>query len=135
MVRWINVQYFDLRLGFGSATAKSTKTAFSDVCWLSELLFHSLICKDPPDRSKIFVKLVLEGQMNSALRFPSKTSNGGESALIDDVMSQQREKRPSAQPAKLGSMLFGPIDNKIPESVYSEMNGEMIRQAELGMKG
>ena len=73
--------------------------------------------------------------MNSALRFPSKTSKGGESALIDDVMSQQREKRPRAQPAKLGSMLFGPIDNKIPESVYSEMNGEMIRQAELGMKG
>ena len=89
----------------------------------------------PPDKSKVFAKLVLEGQINSALRFLSETSSGGVLALTDDVMAQLRLKHPDPQPAKLGSLLFGPMDDEIPECVYLDINGDMIRQAALRTKG
>ena len=90
---------------------------------------------DQPEKSKIFAKLVLEGQINSALRFLSETSTGGVLELTDDVMAQLKEKHPNPQPTTLGSLLFGPINDDIPESVYSEINGEMIREAALRTKG
>ena len=39
------------------------------------------------------------------------------------------------QTAKLGSVLFGPVSDEIPESVYSKINGEMDRQAALRTEG
>ena len=39
------------------------------------------------------------------------------------------------QPAKLGSLLFGPIDDTIPDTLYSEVNGDMVRQAALRARG
>lgn len=89
----------------------------------------------PPDKSKVFAKLVLEGQINAALRFVSESSSGGVLTLTDDVMAQLKEKHPDPQPAKLGSLLFGPIDDEFPETLYSEINGDMIRQAALQTKG
>ena len=41
----------------------------------------------------------------------------------------------TSQSAKLGSLLFGPIDGQYPESVYTEINGEMVRQTALRTKG
>ena len=90
---------------------------------------------DPPDKSKLFTKLVLEGQINSALRFLSESSSGGVLPLTDEVMAQLQLKHPNPQPAKWGSLLFGPIDDEFPESIYSGINGEMIRQAALRTKG
>ena len=46
-------------------------------------------------------------------------------------MPQLKEKHSNPQPTTLGSPLFGPINDDIPESVYSEINGEMIREAAL----
>ena len=88
-----------------------------------------------PHKAKVFAKLVLEAQINSALRFLSETSNGGVLTLTDDVMTQLKQKHPEPQPAKLGSVLFGPLNDEIPESIYSEINGEMVRQAALRTKG
>ena len=65
----------------------------------------------------------------------SETSTGGVLALTDEVMAQLKEKHPNPQPTALGSLLFGPINDDIPESVYSEINGEMIREAVLRTKG
>ena len=90
---------------------------------------------DPPDKSKVFAKLVLEGQINSALRFLSESTSGGVLPLTDEVMAQLQIKHPEPQPAKLGSLLFGPIDDEFPETVYSGINGEMVRQAALRTKG
>ena len=90
---------------------------------------------DQTEKSKIFAKLVLEGQINSALHFLSETSTGGVLELTDDVMAQLKEKHPNPQPTTLGSLLFGPINDDIPESVYSEINGEMKREAVLRTKG
>ena len=55
--------------------------------------------------------------------------------LTDDVMAQLKEKHPNPQPTTLGSRLFGAIDHDIPVSVFSEINGEMIRQVALRTKG
>ena len=43
-------------------------------------------------------------------------------------------KAANPQPAKLGILLFGPIDDEFPESVYFGINGEMGRQAALRTK-
>ena len=83
----------------------------------------------PPYKKKVFAKLVLKGQINAALRFVSESTSGGVLPLTDDVMAQLKEKHPNPQPAKLGSLLFGPIDDAIPETLYSEINGDMVRQA------
>ena len=50
------------------------------------------------------------------------------------VVRQLREKLPDAQRAKLGSLLFGPVED-IPDSVYQEINGELVREAALRTKG
>ncbi|EDO48836.1 predicted protein [Nematostella vectensis] len=55
---------------------------------------------DSPERSKVFAKLVLEGQINSALCFLGETSTGGVLDLTDDVMDQLKAKHPDPQPAK-----------------------------------
>ena len=83
----------------------------------------------------MFEKLVLEGPINAALRFLSESSSGGVLPLTDDVIAQLKEKHPNPQPTKLGSLLFGPIDDKVPETLYSEVNGEMVRQAAIGPSG
>ena len=77
----------------------------------------------------------MEGQINSALRFLNESTDGGVLPLADDVMKQLLEKHPAPQPAKLGSLLFGPVDDEFPESIYSEKNGDMIRQPALKTKG
>ena len=89
---------------------------------------------DPPNKARIFAKLVMEGQINSALRYLSEDDSGGVLPLTDDVVRQLREKHPDAQRAKLGSLLFGPVED-IPDSVYQEINGELVREAALRTKG
>ena len=76
----------------------------------------------------------MEGQINSALRYLSEDDSGGVFPLTDDVVRQLREKHPDAQWAKLGSLLFGPVED-IPDSVYQEINGELVREAALRTKG
>ena len=77
----------------------------------------------------------MEGQINSALRFLNESSCGGVLPLNDDVMTQLKEKHPNPQAAKLGTLLFGPTDDEVPESLFTEINGDMIRQAALRTKG
>ena len=90
--------------------------------------------KDLPHEAKIFAKLVKEGQMNSALRHLTDDGCGGVLSLNDDVMKQLHEKHPKAHPAKLGLLLFGPVE-EVYESAYNEITSEMIREAALRTKG
>ena len=89
---------------------------------------------DPLNKPCIFAKLVMEGQINSALRYLSEDDSGGVLPLTDDVVRQLREKHPDAQRAKLGSLLFGPVED-IPHSLYQEINGELVREVALRTKG
>ena len=89
---------------------------------------------DPPNKAKAFADLVMTGQINSALRYLSDDDGGGMLPLSDDVMRQLREKHPVAQEAHLGSLLFGPIED-VPDTMYYQINGEMVHDAALRTKG
>ena len=56
-------------------------------------------------------------------------------SLTVEVMTQLKEKHLNPKPAKLGSLLFGPIGDEIPVSVYSEINGDVVGQAALRTNG
>ena len=88
---------------------------------------------EPPNRGKIFAKLVMEGQINSAMRYLSEEDCGGLLPLSDDVMRQLMDKHPSAQGAQLGALLFCPVED-VPHILYHEINREMVRKAALKTK-
>ena len=54
--------------------------------------------------------------------------------VTDDVIRQLREKHTEAQKAKIGSLLFGPVED-IPDTIHQHPNGELIREAALRIKG
>ena len=89
---------------------------------------------DQLNKAKMFAKLVLEGQINSTLRYLSEQDSGGILSPTDDLMIQLQDKHPSAQKAQLRSLVFGPIGD-IPNVVYHQINGEMIKEAALKTKG
>ena len=76
----------------------------------------------------------MEVQIILALRYLSENDGGGVLPLTDDVLQQLREKHPEVQEAKLGSLLFGPVED-FPDSIYQQINGEVIREAALRTKG
>ena len=86
------------------------------------------------NKAKIFAKLVLGGQINSALRYLSVGNSGGVLPVTDDVMNQLMDKHPSAQEARLGSLLYGPIED-VPHVLFQQINGEMVREATIKTKG
>ena len=47
---------------------------------------------DTPNKAKIFANLVLEGRINSALRYLSEQDSGGILPLTDEVMSHLQDK-------------------------------------------
>ena len=49
-------------------------------------------------------------------------------------MEQLKEKHPEPQGVQLGSLLFGPIED-VPDTLYYEINGDMVRDAALRTKG
>ena len=49
-------------------------------------------------------------------------------------MDQLADKHPEAQRAKVGSVLFGPVED-VPAILYQQMNGEMVREVALRTKG
>ena len=66
---------------------------------------------------EFFANLLMSGQINSVLCYLSENNGGGVLALGDDVMAQLREKYPSPYEARLGSLLFGPVED-VPDSIY-----------------
>ena len=88
---------------------------------------------DPPNAARVFANPVMSGQINSALCYLSE-NDGGVLPLIDDVMAQLREKHPNPQEARLGPLLFGPVEG-VPVSIYRQINGEIVRYATLRTKG
>ena len=90
-------------------------------------LGNSRRATDPPNRAKIFANLVMTGQVNSALRYLSDDQGGGILPLSDDVMEQLKEKHPEPQGVQLESL--------VPDTLYYEINGDMVRSAALRTKG
>ena len=89
---------------------------------------------EQPNNAKVFANLVMRGQIHSALRYLCDDNGGGVLPFSDDVMRQLKEKHPEAQEARLGTLLVGPVED-IPDSVFLEIDGEMVRDAALRTKG
>ena len=89
---------------------------------------------EQPNKAKVFANLVMRGQIHSTLRYLCDDNGGGVLPLSDDVMRQLKEKQPEAQEARLGYLLFVPVED-IPDSVFLEIDGEMVRDAALRTKG
>ena len=70
---------------------------------------------------------------NNLLHSNSTHDGGGVLPLSDDVMAQLREEHPSAQEVRLGSLLFGPVQD-VPDSIYQQKNGEMVWNAAVQTK-
>ena len=88
---------------------------------------------DPPN-ARVFANLFVSGQINSALRYLSENDGGSVLPLSDDIMAQLKEKHPSPQEARLRSLLFGPVED-VPDSIYQQINEEMVWDAALRTKG
>ena len=65
----------------------------------------------------------MEGQIHSALRYLSEEDCGGVLPLSEQVMKQLTDKHPQAQQAKLGSVLFGPVED-VSAIPYQQINGD-----------
>ena len=87
-----------------------------------------------PNKAKVFAKLVMEGQINSAMCFLNDDISGDVLPLTDDGMLQLQERHPEVQQAILKVLLHGPVQD-IPDSLFLEINGEMICDAALKTKG
>ena len=77
---------------------------------------------DPPNKAKIFAKLAMVGQIHSALRYLSEDDCGGVLSLSEQVTKQLTDKHPQEQQAKLGSVLFGPVED-VPAILYQQKTG------------
>ena len=76
----------------------------------------------------------MSGQINSALRYLSGENGGGVLSLTDDEMKELREKHPEAQEAQFGPLVFGPTE-QVPDSIFQQINKEMLREAALKTGG
>ena len=75
----------------------------------------------------------MSGQINSTLHYLSENDGGGVLPVTDDVMAQLRDKNPSPQEDRLGSLLYGSVEN-VPDTIFQQINGEMVRDAALRTK-
>ena len=92
---------------------------------------------DQPNAAKVFCEpcYVRANQLRPCVIFVKMMRGEGDVLpLSDDVMAQLREKHPSPQKARLGSLLFGPVED-VSDSIYQQIKGEMVRDAALQTKG
>ena len=59
---------------------------------------------------------------------------GGVLPLSEQVMERLADKLSEGQQAKMGSVLFGPVED-LPAFLYQQINEEMAREAALRTKG
>ena len=81
--------------------------------------------------------LLCQGKSTRACVISATTMGGGGVGgvlpLSDDVMAQLREKHRTPQETRLGSLLSRPVED-VPDSIYQQINGEIVRDAALRTK-
>ena len=100
---------------------------------IQERLKNNKPKQDPDQARKVFVKLMLEGKISSALRWLDTQCNRGSLSVNDEVIECLRQKHPPAQPCSGSDLLRGPL-NKI-EVLYDQIEGHDIYKAALSTKG
>ena len=84
--------------------------------------------RDNVDFEKLFVRFMLFGKINSAVRLLEKNSCNGVLPMNNDNLNLLNKKHPPGAPALLGSLLQGPILD-IPKSFYDSIDEFMIEKA------
>ena len=84
--------------------------------------------RDDVDFEKLFVRFMLLGKVNSALRLLEKNSRNGVLPMNDENLALLREKHPKGAPVVSGSLLEGPI-LEIPSSFYDDLDESMIEKS------
>ena len=88
----------------------------------------------PQPEQKYLPTLIMEGQINSAMRFLNGDISRGILPLSNHVMLQLYEKHPEPMPAKSSVLFRGPVED-IQQAIYYPINSEMVREAALKTKG
>ena len=80
----------------------------------------------------LLLLLLLSSSSSSSLLL-SEEDCGGVLPLSEQVMEQLADKHPEAQRAKVGFVLFGPVED-VPTILWQQINGEMVREVALTTK-
>ncbi len=88
----------------------------------------------PQTEQKYLPTLIMEGKINSAMRFPNGDISRGILPLSNHVMLQLYEKHLETMPAKSSVLLRGPVED-IQQGIYFQINSETVREAALKTKG
>ena len=83
------------------------------------------------DKDKIFVKLMLQGKVNAALKLLSTDYDNGVHQINDDVINQLQQKHPIPRPIDDNILLHGPIDRILPSYFDSIDEGTISKAARL----
>ena len=91
--------------------------------------------KEDPDRArKVFVRLMLQGKVASALRWLDAQCSMSSLEIDENVIHKLKEKHPPAQPSSQKDMLNGPL-NRVEEVIFDQIDGNSIHRAAMTTKG
>ena len=87
--------------------------------------------RKPEDTARIFANLMLQGKVNSALKFLTEDHDkGGILPLTETVLGDLKEKHPEAGKIHPNTFLQGPIKNT-PAGYFDSIDELMIQQAAM----
>ena len=91
--------------------------------------------RQPEDTARIFANLMLQGKVNSALRFLTEDHDkGGILSLTETVLGDLKEKHPEAGKIHPNTLLQGPIKNTLA-SYFDNIDETMMQQAAMLTRG
>ena len=93
--------------------------------------------KSLPQRQKpslnICRKLVLEGNVNAAIRLLDDDTSSGVLPLSADMIKTLRQKHPDAKPSNVTTMLHRPF-NHVNEIIFDRINADLVRKCAIRTK-
>ena len=91
--------------------------------------------KSPKDISQIFSRLMLLGKVSAALKFLNESSQNGVIPTSPEVIDLLKEKHPPAEPIQHGSLIQGPLYNKVDSIHFAVIDEQAILKAAMQTKG
>ena len=90
--------------------------------------------QDPDKARKVFVSLMLQGKVSSALRWVNSQCSTNSLEIDEGIINKLKEKHPPAQPSSKKDLLEGPL-NKVESVLFDEIDANHIHRAALTTKG
>ena len=86
------------------------------------------------DNAKLFVRFMIHGKVNSALRLLEETNSNGILPMNKENLEVLKQKHPLPSPSVVGSLLFGPV-LEIERTYFDTIDADMIDRAMWMTKG